>query len=152
MKYLKIISIALIFFSAGCKDDGDILLTEVPIIELIKVTPESNEVQQYIDELVFTINYSDGDGDLGTEDPDIPSIELIDQRDPDVLKFEYHLSPRAPEGSEIKITGDLNIVLEHTILIDENNESEQTTFKIRLKDRAGNWSNEVETGVIMIKK
>lgn len=52
--------------------------------------------------------------------------------------------------AEIKITGELNIVLNYTILIDENNNSETTTFKIRIKDRAGNWSNEVETGVITV--
>ena len=153
MKYLNIIFVALIFLVFSCKtDEGDILLTEEPIIELIEVTPTSNQVQQYTDELIFKISYSDGDGDLGTNDPDIPSIELVDSRDPSVLTFNYHLSPRAPEGTNIKITGELNIVLDHTILIDENNDSEKTTFKIRLKDRAGNWSNEVETSEITITK
>ena len=89
---------------------------------------------------------------MGTEDPDVPSIELIDTRDPSVLKFDYHLSPRAPAGTEIKITGELNVVLNHTIIVDENNNTETTTFKIRIKDRAGNWSNEVETGVITVSK
>lgn len=153
MKYQNIFLLALVFFVVSCgKDDPDEFLTEVPIIELVKVIPESNQVQQYTDELIFTISYSDGDGDLGTEDPDVPSIELVDTRDSDVLKFDYHLSPRAPEGSEIKITGELNVVLNHTIIIDENNNEETTTFKIRIKDRAGNWSNEVETGVIAIMK
>jgi hypothetical protein len=151
MKYQNIFLLTLIFLLASCgKDDPDELLTEVPMIELIKVIPESDQVQQYTDELIFTISYSDGDGDLGTEDPDVPSIELIDTRDPSVLKFDYHLSPRAPSGAEIKITGELNIVLNYTILIDENNNSETTTFKIRIKDRAGNWSYEVETGVITV--
>ncbi|MFK8005682.1 MAG: hypothetical protein AB8H03_04895 [Saprospiraceae bacterium] len=153
MKYQNIFLLALMFFVASCgKDDSDELLTEIPTIELVNVVPESNQVQQYTDELIFTISYSDGDGDLGTEDPDIPSIELVDMRDPDVLKFEYHLSPRAPSGSEIKITGELNVVLNHTIIIDENNDTEMTTFKIRIKDQAGNWSNEVETGVMMVSK
>lgn len=153
MKYQNIFLLALVLLVVSCgKDDPDELLTEVPTIELIKVIPESNQVQQYTDELTFTISYSDGDGDLGTEDPDVPSIELVDTRNPDVLKFDYHLSPRAPSGSEIKITGELNVILNHTIIIDENNNSETTTFKIRIKDRAGNWSNEVETGVITVMK
>ncbi|MFK7771946.1 MAG: hypothetical protein AB8F94_07395 [Saprospiraceae bacterium] len=153
MNYQNIFFLTLILLVASCgKDDPDELLTEVPIIELVKVIPESNQVQQYTDELIFTISYSDGDGDLGTEDPDVPSIELIDMRDPDVLKFDYHLSPRAPSGSEIKITGELNVVLNHSIIIDENNNAETTTFKIRIKDRAGNWSNEVESVVITISK
>ena len=153
MKYQNIFLLALVFLFVSCgKNDPDELLTEVPTIELVKVIPESNEVQQYTDELTFTISYTDGDGDLGTEDPDVPTIELIDTRDPDILKFDYHLSPRTPDGSEIKITGELNVVLNHTIIIDENNNSETTTFKIRIKDRAGNWSNEVETGVITVLK
>ena len=133
-------------------EEGVLLLTEEPVIELIEVTPASYQVQQYVDELVFTISFSDGDGDLGTDDPDIPSIELVDTRDPSVLTFEYHLPPRTPAGSEIKIIGQLNIILDHTILIDENNDSETTTFKIKIKDRAGNWSNEVETPEITINK
>lgn len=153
MKYQNIFLLALVFLFVSCgKNDPDELLTEVPTIELVKVIPESNEVQQYTDELTFTISYTDGDGDLGTEDPDVPTIELIDTRDPDILKFDYHLSPRTPDDSEIKITGELNVVLNHTIIIDENNNSETTTFKIRIKDRAGNWSNEVETGVITVLK
>lgn len=145
--------VLLVFFVASCsKDDGDVLLDENPIIELVKVVPESNQVQQYVDGLSFTISYSDGDGDLGTEDPDIPSIEVIDTRDPSLLQFDFHLSPRAPLGAKIAITGALNIVLNHSILIDQDNDSEKTTFKIRLKDRAGNWSNEVETGEITVTK
>jgi len=153
MKYQNIFFLTLIFLVASCgKNEPSELLTEIPTIELVKVIPESNQVQQYNDELIFTISYSDGDGDLGTEDADIPSIEVIDTRDPDVLKFEYHLSPRAPAGSEIKITGELNVVLNHTIIVDDTNNEETTTFKIRIKDRAGNWSNEVETEMITVLK
>lgn len=153
MKYQNIFLFALVFLLVSCgKDEPAELLTEIPTIELVKVIPESNQVQQYTDELTFTISYSDGNGDLGTEDPDIPSIELIDMRDPNVLKFDYHLSPRTPSGAEIKITGELNVVLNHTIIVDDTNNTEVTTFKIRIKDRAGNWSNEVETGMITVLK
>jgi hypothetical protein len=55
-------------------------------------------------------------------------------------------------GNEIAITGELNIVLDHTIVLDDSNDSETTTFTIRLKDRAGNWSNILETETITIMK
>jgi len=42
----------------------------------------------------------------------------------------------------------LNVVLKHTILLNENNPDEQATFTLRLNDRTGNWSNTVETGNI----
>ena len=154
MNYKNIFFVALIFLFTSCAKDatGDMEIGETPTIELLAVTPSSGEVQQYTDELIFTIKYYDGDGDLGTENPDIPTIELTDMRDPGILVFEDHLSPRTPSGSEITITGEVEVVLDHTILIDENNESEKTTFKIRIRDRAGNWSNEVETNEVTVLK
>ena len=146
---------ALLFLAACTKtsttiEEGDPLPTigEEPAIELISVNPTT--VQSYADSIAFTISYIDGDGDLGTEDPDITSIELIDQRAPDFLIFEYHLSPRTPSGAELSIQGILNIVLENSILLDDSNTSEETTFTIRIKDRADNWSNTIETETITI--
>ncbi|MCR9285875.1 hypothetical protein OAF63_00935 [Saprospiraceae bacterium] len=125
-------------------------ISEVPEITLIGVSQTT--VVSGIDSLSFVINYTDGDGDLGTEDPDETSIEIIDQRDSETLIFNYHLQPLAPLGNEIAITGELNIVLDHTIVLDDSNDSETTTFTIRLKDRAGNWSNILETETITIMK
>ena len=125
-------------------------LSEIPEINLISIS--SNNVKSGVDSLSFVIDYQDGNGDLGTPDPDIPSIEIIDQRDTEILVFNYHLQPLAPIDSEIAITGELNIVLDHTIILDDSNDSETTTFTIRLKDRAGNWSNTVETETITIVK
>ena len=107
---------------------------EVPVIELLSISTTS--IKAYTDSITFKITYLDGDGDLGTSDPDVYSIELIDNRDSDLFVFQYHLSPRTPEGSELTIQGELDIVLDNTILLDENNESETTTFSIRLQDRA----------------
>lgn len=123
-------------------------LSEIPEIDLKGVS--ATTVTASTDSLAFLIEYTDGDGDLGTNDPDDTVIELVDKRDSETLVFNYHLQPLAPPDSEIAITGELNIVLDHTIILDENNDSETTTFTIRLKDRAGNWSNVVETEMITI--
>ena len=114
----------------------------------MQVTPTT--AQQYVDSIAFTIQYQDGNGDLGNADPDVPSIKLVDNRDDDLLIFEYHLSPRSPEDSELSIQGELTIVLPNSILIDDNNQSETTTFSISITDRAGNESNLVETETITI--
>ena len=148
--------LVIVFFSACTKEnitnvdvnDPNPGFSDIPEIKLLEVNQTT--VQQYTDSLVFKIEYTDGNGDLGSTDADEGDIQLIDTRDPEILIFEYHLSPRAPIGSEIVITGTLDIVLNNTILLDENNESETTTFKLKIKDRAGNWSNEVETDVITI--
>jgi len=125
-------------------------ISEVPAISLISVS--TNEVIAYEDPLIFKISYTDGDGDLGSEDPDVYSIELIDNRDPALFVFNYHLSPRTPDGTSLAVQGDLDIVLDNSILLNDMNDSEMTTFSIRIKDEAGNWSNVVETEAIKIAK
>lgn len=147
----------LIFTLAACTKELDDKMednnqqdpiSEIPAIALMSVS--ANEVMAYEDPLVFKISYTDGDGDLGTDDPDVYSIELTDNRDPALFIFNYHLSPRIPEGSSLTVQGELDIVLDNSILLDDDNDSEMTTFSIRIKDEAGNWSNAVETDAIKI--
>ncbi len=57
-----------------------------------------------------------------------------------------------PEGSDLTIQGERDIVLDNSILLDDSKDSEATTFSIRLMDRTGNWSNSVETGEIVISQ
>jgi len=149
---------ALLLCLASCtKESNSIIdtnpnpeISDIPAIELLQVNPTT--VIQYQDSIVFRIKYIDGDGDLGTNDPDQISVELVDNRDPDLLIFGYHLSPRTPDGAELTIQGELSIVLNNSILLDSNNDTEQTTFSIRVVDRAGNWSNSVESEAIIINK
>ena len=146
----------MIAFLASCtketmttkENDKNPSIGDTPSIELLQVTPTT--AQQYVDSIAFTIQYQDGNGDLGNSDPDIPSIKIIDNRDPDLLVFNYHLSPRTPEGSTLAIQGELTIVLSNSILLDDSNQSEATTFSISITDRAGNVSNIVETETITI--
>ena len=154
--FKKVLFFSIIAILAACtkettlttENDPNPMIGDVPVIELLQVTPTT--AKQYVDSIAFTIQYQDGNGDLGNADPDVPSVKLIDNRDPDLLIFDYHLSPRSPEGSELAIQGELTIVLSNTILIDNNNQSETTTFSISLTDRAGNESNFVETETITI--
>jgi hypothetical protein len=153
---LLILSVLLLW--SGCtKETQDTIENEVnpkisaiPEINLLSVNQDV--VTEFQDSLVFTISYLDGDGDLGSADPDKTSIELIDQRDPDILVFLYHLSPRGPENSGVALEGTLDVILDNTIILDDANDTETTTFKIRIQDEAGNWSNEVESPVITINK
>lgn len=124
-------------------------ISDIPNIELESVS--ASTVQEFADSLVFSIKYIDGNGDLGSENPDEHSIELVDNRDLSLI-FTYHLSPRAPAGTDITVQGTIDIILNNTILLDANNTSETTTFSIRIKDEAGNWSNSVTTETITITK
>ena len=123
---------------------------DVPVIELL--SHSTGPVKAYEDSLRFVVKYIDGDGDLGSQDPDRHVIELIDTRDEELLVFKYHLSPRTPAGSQLVIEGELEIVLDHSILLDPVNNEEQVSYKIKLRDEMDHWSNTVETNPITVTR
>jgi len=90
----------------------------------------------------------DGDGGFGDYDADTLSLWIADNRFP--LTEKFHIPPLAPQGANISIGGDLLVLLEHIILESTTSMSEDATFTIKLKDRAGNWSNEVTSGPVTI--
>ena len=145
-KYISILFLLILFFA--CKKKDNLVISDVPSIELVSVN--KTEIKEFTDSLVFTVSYRDGNGDLGTESPDSTVIEIIDSRDPQNLVFGYHLSPRSPNGTSLIVQGQLQLVLKNIIILNSANTSESTTFSIRIKDRAQNWSNRVETGEISI--
>ena len=142
---------AMVLLTVCCRkyENNDPLepLSIVPKIELVNVAPTT--VTQFEDSILFVIKYTDGDGDLGFESADSMSVELTDNRFP--LTFHYHLQPLAPQNAAVAITGQLPIVLENTILQNSDGQTEQATFNIRLKDRAGHWSNTVTTPTVTVQ-
>jgi hypothetical protein len=123
-------------------------VSDTPSISLMSVSPTT--VTQLQDPIEFTIFYLDGDGDLGFYEADSNSIYVTDTRFP--LTETFQLQPLAPAGTDISIQGELVVTLDDVILQDSSHASEQATFKIRLRDRAGNWSNEVTSGTVTIVK
>lgn len=119
----------------------------IPIISIVQVEPLT--VKQFEDSFSMTLNYEDGDGDLGFINADINSLEVKDTRlsKPDF----YYIPPLAPDGSKIHIKGTLVVKLKSLFLLGTGG-METTTLEIRLKDRAGNWSNKVTTPNITITK
>ncbi len=152
-KYLLLICLLVLILS--CKKKTTTIDTEplgdisvIPEIELLEVVPLV--VVQYEDSISFKIKYTDGDGDLGEQDPDINSIFLIDNRAPNDLVFGFHLSPRTPLESDIAIQGELEVILNNTILVDDGLGSETTTFSIYISDRSGNLSNVIDSPTITV--
>ncbi len=146
--FLVLILGGLLF--TACKKEEPTSISNAPSIELIAVN--TSTVQEFVDSLVFTISYRDGDGDLGIADADSTVIELIDNRDPENLVFGYHLSPRAPEGANLIIQGELEIVLKNVVILNSQANNETTSFDIRIKDRAQQWSNVLTTETITINR
>ena len=144
-------SFAILFLmTSSCKKDNSSqpnpLISIIPLIELQSISPDT--IHQLADSLVFQIKYTDGDGDLGDYDADTLSFWITDNRFP--LTEKFHIPPLAPAGTTVAISGTLNAVLDHIILKDQNASSESATFTVKLKDRAGNWSNEITTAPVII--
>ena len=121
-------------------------VSDVPSIELISVTPTTVHALQ--DSIVFTIRYTDGDGDLGFDSADSIVVYLTDKRFP--LTIPFHVQPLSPLNTEITITGELPIVLSNTILQDNSSSSESAVFEIQIRDRANHYSNKLTTTAITV--
>ena len=128
----------------SCKKDGNIL-NPSPSLSLKEVLPTT--VKEFTDSVVIIMDYKDGDGDLGYEEADSFALRVQDSRllNPDW----YHISPLAPPDKELSIQGSLKFTLKGLFLLG-NGGQETTTFSIQIRDRAGNWSNELITPVITI--
>jgi hypothetical protein len=145
----------LLFF-LGCKKEGAVPFPspvtqypnpgylDVPSIALENYFPDAVTANR--DALTFSIRYIDGDQDSEAFAEGETAIELTDNRDKNRLVYLFHPEPRSVNA----LFGDHTVRLRHTILLDPTNESEQTTFSIRLRDRAGHWSNSVRTGTVRI--
>ena len=130
----------------GCeKVDDTPVFDVVPHIELTSIS--SDTIIEFQQSISLKIKYEDGDGDIGNPDSDINSLFVKDAR----LEKEdaYYVAPIAPVGSGVSITGTINLILENTFLLG-NADQETTVFTLYLVDQAGNKSNTIETGPILI--
>ena len=116
-----------------------------PQIELLGLSHDT--IRQYEDALVITIQYKDGDGDIGFEDPEQYALYVRDIR---LENFDgFYVGPLAPPSSNVPIQGELTIEFPSLFLFG-NGAVEQTRFEIKMIDRAGHESNVLETELIAI--
>jgi len=139
------LSCILVSFS-GCKKEEPI--SNVPSIKFISMTP--NPAVKYQDEIKVTIEYTDGDGDLGENTPDVKNLYCTDSRNN--VTYEFRIQQLAPDNANIIINGRLVFDLAPQGFIDDNNTTETATYSIYLKDRVGNQSNTVQTSALTINK
>lgn len=130
----------------GCKKEDSI--SNTPSVKYISITP--NPAVKYQDEIIITIEYTDGDGDLGENTADVKNLFVTDSRNN--VTSEFRIPQLAPDNSNIIIKGNLNINLPPQGFVDDSNNSETVTYSIYVKDRAGNISNTVQTEVLTVNK
>lgn len=139
--------VAAISLNSGCKKDDDPFANKAPSIEILSLTPQV--VVEFEDSLVFNIKYRDNDGDLGENNPNVKNLFITDNRIG--IVYDYRIQQLAPTGSVIAIEGTLQVVLNSVARTDTSLAQQSATFSVYVKDRAGNKSNTVTSGVITIK-
>lgn len=144
---LRLIPLVLILITLNsCKKD-ELELSNTPEIELIAMGP--NSIKEMEDSIWFEIKYKDGNGDLGENNTDENNLWVIDPRIN--IKYEFRIKQLVPNNSEVPISGVLKFSISNTVITNNQN-SETVQYKIQLKDRAGNYSNEIVCPAVNIIK
>ena len=143
MKKLLYILILIVLFS--CKKEEEV--SEVPAIVFESISP--NTAQEYTDDIIITISYTDGDGDLGENNPDINNLFVEDNRNG--IEYKFRIPQLAPNNNSIAIEGNFNITINGSGITDST-ASQKVNYAIYVKDRAGNKSNTITTSSITIQQ
>ena len=106
---------------------------------------------QASDTTYLYFDFVDGDGDLGAEDNNDRTlyVQLFDQRPTDTVEINYTLPFITPPGDRKAIRGEIRLALTG-IIVPPGFTSQQATYRLRIKDRAGNWSNEIKTPALTV--
>ena len=123
------------------------VISDIPEIEFKSILPTT--VKEYSDDIVITITYSDGNGDLGENNPDIHNLFVEDNRN--AIVYQFRIPHLAPDNNSIVIEGDFNITINGSGITNESS-SQQVNYSIYVTDRAGNKSNTIITSNITIQQ
>jgi hypothetical protein len=123
------------------------VISDTPIIEFKNISPTT--VQEYSDDISVTISYSDGNGDLGENNPDIHNLFVEDNRNG--IVYQFRIPHLAPDNNSIAIEGDFNITINGSGITNESS-SQQVNYSIYVTDRAENKSNTITTSFITIEE
>jgi hypothetical protein len=142
MKRLHTLAALSVLFAACKKEE---VMPAAPEIAFVSMSTQS--VHEFDERVTVRFSYTDGDGDLGQQDPDNYTLWVKDAR----LQGTdgYHIPPLAPEDADVPIQGELEVELNALFLLG-NSGQEETSYTMYVVDRAGNRSNEFTTGTITI--
>ena len=157
----KILGISLLIFSCYCwvSCDKPPIYDDTPNISWAAFSTDT--VQQLSGAVVFKFDFTDGDGDLGQDGDTANHIIIVDtRRTPNDTSF-YKIPTIQQQGIVSGISGQLEVTVSQICGIDQNNPLilcqtqanyfDPIVYKIRIKDNAGRWSNEITTDTLYVK-
>ncbi len=144
---IHIICCLLAGFCVACDTSAVLPVAGPPVIWVDSLSP--TDVQKFGEPIMMVLYYRDDNGDVGDSDPDEHSLHIRDSRlaEPDT----WHVQPVTLPGDEVPVEGTLKIDLGPVFLLGNGNE-EQFFYTIQLKDRAGNWSEPVQSPTITVRQ
>lgn len=148
MKITKLLALLTgLVLIISCRKEGQEEISNVPKIEFVSITPTT--VKALTDQVILTINYTDGDGDLGENTADVKNLFVTDLRNN--VQYSLRVPQLSPTGSNIAIMGELDIKLGVLSLVGEG-ASEEVMFEVFLNDRSNNKSNVINTQAITVSR
>ncbi len=144
IRKITYLALILCLTHTGCKKDEE-EISDIPAIAFTSLSDDS--VVQFENNVSIKFTYIDGNGDIGHADPDEYALRVKDSR---LADFDwYHIPPVTPNNEELNVSGSLTVELSSLFLLG-NGGQESASFTVQLQDRAGNWSNQIITPVVLI--
>lgn len=159
---MRYIIVLLSFLIISCAEAPD--FSEEPVIEFLSVSNNMIRQSTVKDTIFFMLHFEDGDGDIGSTEGSEPNVVMVDERDGSAA-FTFR-TPKIPEqGAGNGVEGE--VILKAIINKGDlccffpNGQSPCTPssvfrfdtiyYSTTLTDRAGNVSNEVMAGPVIIR-
>ena len=153
----SLLIISLIVFFLSCEKPP--IYDDIPTISWEGFSVDT--VDQYSGSVTFTFNFTDGDGNLGSDFDSVQDIIIVDtRRTPNDTSF-YKLPVIEPDGNISGISGQIEIDVSLLCCISPSNPLivcqpipnyyDSVQYVLRIRDQEGNWSNELETSTLHIR-
>jgi hypothetical protein len=160
MKKILGLSLLLVIGYTWTACDKPPLYDDTPSISWLNFSVDT--VKQFDGVVAFRFDFTDGDGDLGKDNDTANHIIIVDtRRTPNDTLF-YKIPPIEQQGIISGISGEIEVTMAQICCIHPQNplilcpnlptgSYDPIVFKIRIKDNAGRWSNEIETDSLYVQ-
>lgn len=129
---------------------------DTPSISFVGFSTDT--IQQATGITAFIIGFTDGDGDLGSDENNVTNLFIIDERNADTMAYRIPHIPK--QGVSSAISGEIEVDISNFCCIPTDipipcfeiaNTYQQVRYKVIVRDNAGNVSNEILTAPLTLR-